>query len=183
MRVAGLRGVGIVLLLVVGLSLSACGEGDLTTPEMQNLRVRLTDAPSDELSQVNVFFESLTVKPRGEPVEHDVPLVLEENPQDLLELQDRVVMLATANVEPGTYEFIFVHLDEQRSNVVDEDGEVRELRIPSEKIRILGPFDVPEDGDTEITLDFDADDSLRRLGNGGWLMTPVIAITSVDQDS
>jgi hypothetical protein len=32
-------------------------------------------------------------------------------------------------------------------------------------------------------LDFDADKSLLRLGNGGWLMRPVVVITGNDTSS
>ena len=48
------------------------------------------------------------------------------------------------------------------------------LRIPSEKIKILGGFTVTEDGLTTVTLDFVAEESLVLLGNGEWLLQPVI---------
>lgn len=51
------------------------------------------------------------------------------------------------------------------------------VQIPSEEIKILGRFEVFEvaAGDpTTITLDFDVEESLVSLGNGNWLLTPVI---------
>ena len=50
------------------------------------------------------------------------------------------------------------------------------LRIPSQEIKILGGFRVDDDGTTTITLDFDAERSLVKLGNGEWLLKPVIAM-------
>lgn len=44
-------------------------------------------------------------------------------------------------------------------------------------MKILGTFTVEDDHRTTLTLDFDADDSLIRLGQGGWLLRPVIVIT------
>jgi hypothetical protein len=41
-------------------------------------------------------------------------------------------------------------------------------------VKILQGFTVEENETTEITLDFDADASLVQLGNGGWLLKPVI---------
>jgi hypothetical protein len=33
---------------------------------------------------------------------------------------------------------------------------------------------VNQNGTTELLLDFDAEASLRKLGNGEWMLTPVI---------
>lgn len=171
---------GLVFLLAVGLA--ACGD-DPTSPGSNNLRIRLTDNHIEDLEQVNIFFTDLTVKPAGKPVE-TVPLTLADNPQDLLVLRDKVVDLAAGNVSPGTYEFIMINLDEDRSNVV-EAGETKSLRIPSEEVKILGRFTVLEDGTTSVTLDFDAERSLVKegfgeFGTGGWVLRPVIAISRVE---
>ncbi len=54
------------------------------------------------------------------------------------------------------------------------------LSIPRdrhEEIKILGGFVVADDTTTTITLDFDVEQSLVLLGNGGWLLKPVIIKT------
>lgn len=170
--------VAIVAAMTMAVSLGGCGDY-ATSPQMSNMQVRLTDNPTDELSQVRIFFSGLTVKRSGEPVEHDIPLAYgPDNPIDLLDLVDRSVVLAAGTVEPGTYDFIRIELEQDQSFVVESDGDRKDLRIPSEEIKIQGPFEVRDGELTDVLLDFDADASLVKTGphqgEGGWLLRPVI---------
>ena len=134
------------------------------------LSIYLTDAPTDEVSSVNVYITGLTIKRSGASVErfgNNVGLL------DLLDLRDSTMLIAEDNVTAGEYEFIRVELDQSRSNVI-VSGEALPLKIPSEEIKVLGGFVVPTGGFTNILLDFDADKSLVKLGNGNWLLKPVI---------
>ena len=149
--------------------------GSPTSPSAdRNLFVQLTDDHTENVEQVNIFFRSVTANPVGGPPETMI-LELSSNPQDLLVLRDAVIPLATAVVTPGDYESLRINLDEQQSSIV-EGGMTLPLRIPSQEIKILGRFRVDDDGTTTITLDFDAERSLVRLGNGEWLLKPVIAM-------
>ncbi len=66
-------------------------------------------------------------------------------------------------------------LDETQSTVVEAaSGEMKNLKIPSQEIKVLGGFEVLEGGTTTLTLDFDAAQSLKKRGNGEWLLQPVI---------
>jgi hypothetical protein len=160
---------GVLVLLLAG-----C-DGSPTAPGVgSNLIVHLTDGHTDDVDEVNIFFASVTANPTDGPPEL-LELALEENPQDLLVLQDAVITLATSVVEPGEYASLMINLDQEQSNVV-EAGEERPLRIPSQEIKILGGFTVSEDGVTTVTLDFQAEESLVKLGNGDWLLTPVITM-------
>ena len=137
------------------------------------LAVRLTDAPVADATEVNVHIVGLTVKRNGsaaEKIANDLGTV------DLLTLTNTSMLLATAQVGAGTYEFIQVELAENGSTVVDAaTGGEFPLRIASREIKVLGGFTVNDNGTTDITLDFDAEASLRHLGNEGWLLTPVIS--------
>lgn len=170
------------LVAVLMLSFSGGCSDDPTSPEFTNLTIRLTDAPSDELEEANIFFVDLTVKRRGEAVERDVPLVLQagDNPLNILELANKIIPFAAGSVDPGTYEFIKINLDQDQSFVIEKDGDRKALRIPSEEVKILGRFEVQQDRTTTVTLDFEADSSLLKTGppqaEGGWLLRPVIAI-------
>ena len=155
--------------------LVGCGGGGSETSSggsSGNLNIYLTDAPTDEVTSVNVYIKGLTVKRSGASVERisdDVGLI------DLLTLENSTQLIAAANVEPGNYEFIMVELDQSRSNVVVKlTGSTVPLRIPSEEIKVLGGFVVDVDGQTDVVLDFDADQSLVKLGNNNWLLRPVI---------
>lgn len=170
-----------VAVAVTSLTASGCGDSPTAPSGNPNLTLLLTDDLTDEVEQVNIHFTGVTAKPVGKPVQR-LSLALEENPVNLLELDDKVTTFAAAAVEPGTYEFIHINIDESRSGIV-EKGVPKPLRIPSEEVKILGSFTVDADHKTTLTLDFDADDSLVRLGNGGWLLQPVIAITGNNTSS
>jgi hypothetical protein len=53
------------------------------------------------------------------------------------------------------------------------------VEIPSGEVKLNRQFTVPTSGSTTMLLDFDGDRSIRETGNGRFMMTPVIAVTSV----
>jgi hypothetical protein len=146
-----------------------------------NLRLLLTDDPIDDVEEVNIYFTGVTAKPAGGPPER-LALQLEVNPVDLLTLSDEVIGFAAGTVAPGAYEFIHVEIDAGQSYLV-EKGVRKPLQVPSEEIKIVGGFTVDEDHLTTLTLDFDAKASLVRLGNGEWLLKPVVVVTGNDTSS
>ncbi len=136
---------------------ASCG-GSPTSPMAgaggSNLRLLLTDAPIDDVEQVNIYFTNVTVKPVGRPPE-DLSLQLQTNPVDLLTLTNRVTGFAAGAVPPGEYEFIHINIEQSRSYLV-ERGAQKSLRVPSQEIKILGGFQVGDDQTTTLTIDFDA---------------------------
>ena len=167
------RPMGSLAVLAV-LSVAACDDSPTAPSASANLVVQLTDDHTDDVEQVNLYFTGVTANPASGPPE-TMALVLSENPQELLRLRDTVIPLAMATVEPGDYESLRINLDEERSNIV-EGGGTFPIRIPSEEIKILGGFSVRDDRTTSVTLDFDAERSLIRLGNGEWLLKPIIVM-------
>lgn len=163
------------------MALVSCSDSDSpSAPSGTMLRVELTDAPTDELAGVNVYISGLKVKPAIGPVEH---IVNDIGPIDLLTLRNTSELLVAAEVAPGDYEFIEVELDEAGSSVVDAaTNEELPVKIPSEKIKVLGGFTVAPDATTTVLLDFDADRSLKRRGNGEWLLEPVILQANAPTD-
>ena len=175
---------GVVAYFVLGVAIlvtPACGDGPSSPSDLPNLTILLTDDITDDVQQVDIYFTSVTAKPVGQPLQ-TLNLELTDNPVDLLTLSDRVVMLAAGVVDFGAYEFIQVNVDEDRSSVVEE-GVRKPLQVPSEEVKILGAFDIDDDHETTITLDFDVDESLVEIGSGGWLLQPVIVITGNNTSS
>ena len=64
-----------------------------------------------------------------------------------------------------------------------ENGVRKPLRVPSQEIKVVGGFAIDDDHTTTLTLDFDADASLNKLGNGDWMMRPVVVITGKNSSS
>lgn len=164
------------IFLALGLLVGACNDSNDngTSPPLPvgALEVRLTDAPTEDVAAVNVFVSGLLIKPSGGPAAR---VADEIGTFDLLSLQGTTAQLVQLGVAAGDYEFVQIELDQDRSSVVLADtDEVVPLAIASEEIKVLGGFEVPVGGETVVTLDFDAAASLRQLGNGDWLLTPVI---------
>ena len=170
-----------VVATVAGL-VAACSDGPTSPSGNTNLRLMLTDDPIEGLEKVNIYFTSVTVKPVGKPSEELMLQLQGNNPVDLLTLDDTVVGFATGVVTPGDFEFIHINIDESRSFIV-VNGAQRPLRVPSEEIKILGGFKVDESHVTTLTLDFDAQASIVTLGNGGFLLNPVIVKTGNNSSS
>jgi hypothetical protein len=164
----------------LGVLAAACSDSPSSPSGSGNLRLMLTDAPAG-VDQVNIYFTSVDAKPVGGPVER-LQLELATNPIDLLTLDDRVIGFATGAVEPGDYEFIHINIDQDRSYLV-ENGVRKPLRTPSQEIKVVGGFSIDDDETTTLTLDFDADASLNKLGNGDWMLRPVVIITGNNSSS
>ena len=58
-------------------------------------------------------------------------------------------------------------------------GRSASLTIPSGEVKLNREFEVTASGATTVLVDFDGDRSVVELGNGGYRMTPVIGIISV----
>jgi hypothetical protein len=58
-------------------------------------------------------------------------------------------------------------------------GRSASLTIPSGEVKLNREFDVAAAGATTVLIDFDGDKSVVELGNGGYRMTPVIGVISV----
>lgn len=164
------------LISMVALSVLAIAcDGDSSptaTSANGRLTVRMTDAPIEAVSSVNVFVTELMVKRSGEPA---VRIAGEIGPIDLLTLQGTTMELVSLGVEAGAYEFVQIELDPARSSVVEvATGATLPLAISSSEVKVLSGFTVPEGGETVVTLDFDVEASLQLLGNGDWRLTPVI---------
>jgi len=166
---------------LAGLVASACDGNPVSPSGQPNLTIMLTDAVTDDVEQVNVYFTSVTAKPIDGPVV-ELALELTENPIDLLTLADDATTLAAGVVEPGGYEFIHINIDERRSHIV-ENGIRKSLQIPSEEVKVLGGFTVDDDQQATVTIDFDAAESLILRGSGEWLLRPVIVLTGNDRRS
>jgi hypothetical protein len=173
-------------------SAAAGGGTGVISTSSGTLEILMIDAPTDELCKLVVFIKDLRVKPDGQP---QMLLDSDIGDFDLLVLQDGApAVLGLYDVDRTRYQFIEILLDETESYVIEKDPtdpnnenclETRsELQIPSAKFKVAGgPFDV--DDHTTITIDFDADKSLKKKGGNsgkdkGWQLKPDVSITNVD---
>ena len=111
-----------------------------------------------------------------------LPLVAENF--DLIELDGSIWadLISSVNPEPGEYNKIRIAIAE--AVVITESGTFSAV-IPSEKININVPFNILEDGTTEITISFDPKASLKSTGNKNnpkYFLNPVLKVTSKIED-
>jgi len=102
---------------------------------------------------------------------------------NLIDLQDQSILLSTNELDAGTYTQLRVFLMENANIVIEgEEGEEdleTDLIIPSSAqtgIKLIHPFEIRENEITELTLDFDAEKSVKKTGNGKYLMNPTIKV-------
>lgn len=151
---------------------TALEEGLDTADLAGNLRVYLTDAPA-------AYDEVWVTISRVEISRDEIWTTLVDEPQtvDLLTLRDDVTaVLGDAALTPAAYGQLRLIVD-SASLVID--GVVEPLTIPSAAqtgIKLNLDLTVEPDTDYALVLDFDAEASVHRTGNGGWKMQPVIAI-------
>lgn len=173
---------GLLAAVALALAVTGCsdgsassGSGTTSSTGQGTLAVEMTDAPTEGVTAVNVHVVGLKVKPASGPV-HDMAFA--GTTINLLALQNDSQTLTVEQVPADNYQFIQVELDQAQSNVV-VNGNVLPLQIPSQEIKVLGGFEVFENGETTVLLDFDAERSLVQQGNGQWLLKPVILMADV----
>jgi len=58
-------------------------------------------------------------------------------------------------------------------------GNVAQVTIPAGEVKLNREFDVPAAGATTMVVDFKGDQSVNLTGSGTYMMSPVIAVVSV----
>ena len=98
---------------------------------------------------------------------------LEDATVDLTQVVgDKAVSVFEGELSPGTYEKIELHVSGTEGVV---DGEVVDVKVPSEKLQIPHSFEVPENEPLEFVFDI----NVVEKGNGGYNLTPVISESGV----
>ena len=139
------------------------------------LAVYLTDLPVD-VEKVLVTISAIDVhKTGGAPFN----VFSGEREYDLLELQKDPVLLFDTGLEVGKYTQITMQVT---AGQIQIKGVLYPLIVPSSEVKINCNFIVASGGTTRITLDFDADKSLKVSGNAKnnkYNLRPVILVKSI----
>ena len=177
---------GVILIFLTGCVSDLVVPGGLGTG---TLKIYLTDAPGD-YKEVNINISKIEghIADNGEEGSWEV---LKEwsggLPVDLIKLEDVSMLLASLELEPNKYTQLRIFLNGDASLVLEgEDGpngptETVPLEIPSSAnsgIKLNHPFKIVEGMITKLTIDFDAEKSVIKTGNGKYKMEPVISLSS-----
>src|SRR5688572_28520534 len=170
------------------MSLMACsgGGGDSPAPQSK-LSVSLMDAPVDGVTAVYVKITSMWIKPQGGPAV-ELPLTSTPMTVNLMELTDTnaAILIDEAVIEAGSYEWLAMDVAAERnvrdSYVMTETGgeEEIELRVPSNRVRLVGGFEVPPNESVRLLFDWDMRQGLvYPPGQGQYLLKPAFRMLDV----
>jgi hypothetical protein len=187
-------GLALVLAAIGAAIVAACGGGGDYggggNPPMGNVRFALTDAPACGFDAIHVTVSRVRVHasdaaPENASGWYDLP-VSPARRINLLDLTNGVLEeLGQMPVPAGQYTQVRLVLQPNAggalaNSVVPTGGTEQALITPSgvqTGLKLVHPFTVPAGGLADLVLDFDACKSVVRLGNGGFLLKPVIAVS------
>ena len=162
------------LIVAAGLTFSGCNKEKGTS----SLNVRMVDAPGD--------FQQVNVEVLGVEVHHEgqgwVSLPTTTGIYDLLTLQNDVsaVLVNTGQIPAGDVSQFRLLLGSHNSVMVDST--LYDLATPSAQqsgLKINVGYHFEPDETYELTLDFDAAQSIVIQGNGSYSLKPVLKILSI----
>ena len=179
--------------LVVG-----CGGGSNPNPSGPSsaggtLNVMLRDSPFADAKALLVTFSDVSVHSSGGDFVR-VPFSggATSRTCDLKKLSSASDVLGTGSLNPGHYTQIRLTVNKAvlyfsnastglacATSLPTPAGDSADVTIPSGELKLNQEFDISSTSATTILLDFDGDQSVRALGNGNYLMSPVISVVSV----
>jgi len=128
---------------------------------------------------------------------------------DLIELKDKSILLSEKELVPGKYTQIRLFITEANVwiEIVNEESEEKivsdsdvekdiivepsefyeeyNLEIPSNLqtgLKLIHPFEIIEGETIELAIDFDAEKSIIKTGNGSYKLKPVIKIVTISAE-
>lgn len=173
--------VSLILIMLIAGGCTFVGGGSKTG----RLSLYLTDAPANDLKEVNVTITQVQVHRNGRwEVIQEFPTGLTLN---LLDFRFDEILLGEASLPAGAYTQIRLIVDDsaiERSNVVDHDGAMWPLKVPSGPqtgLKIHHPFVVPQGGAVYLLLDVNVVKFVHKAGASGRYVINPTAVRVVDK--
>ena len=175
-------------------STSTSGRDDETIPEDSgpspdtgSLDLRVTDAPPEGVTRIDVTVSNIEV--------HKADAEEEEGWIDVFPISTSTAQTLTFDlVEVTGIEGVLTQLDEFEVGkytqirmdvvtvIVTLNDEAKEARLPSGKLKVVRPFDVEAGQTTVLTLDFDTDKSIVITGAGNVQFKPTVKLLVRKED-
>lgn len=178
----------LAVIAIAALAVVGCDSDSSTSPDEGSgtgtLKLLLTDAPA-EYDAVNVTFSEVSVHFGEESVDEEsegaektagewIVLSSEIQTFNLLDLSNgATALLGEAVLDAGHYTQLRLVIDEAEV-VIGEEAFA--LTIPSGTLKFVSGFDVVEDMETEMVVDFDAARSVHMTGNDEYKLKPTIRV-------
>jgi hypothetical protein len=165
----------ILFAIFIALILSGCTSSDGTG----NFKLYLTDQPIDldNAKEIWVTISEISVQKEEEGFLTVWP---DEKTYDLLALRIQKKMILDITLGEGKYTQIRLVVDS--GEIVFSDGDKPEMIVPSSEVKIPVIFYITDEGDTQITLDFEAEHSIHVVNAGQseqYILRPVIRVENI----
>jgi hypothetical protein len=164
-------------LLVIGvLLISTSFFSGCLNEKTGTLTLQLTDAPDLNITALYVNITKVDVHraAAGNLTNASWETVVNESQIfNLTALINATEVLGSEELQVGKYTQIRLYISEANVTI---DGEIFELDIPSETIKLVSGFWILPDQETTLTLDFDAKESVHKTGNDEYKLKPTIKI-------
>jgi len=134
------------------------------------LEVYVTDPPPPKMDKILVDIKNLEIHKTGG---NWTSVAVDTDPFNLKEIEGIQEFLASQIVEAGRYTQIRFEVNSVKIVV---GGDNYTAKVPSDKIKIVGNFDVIDNNTTEIILDFNGEKSVIETGKGEYIFKPVIKL-------
>ncbi|MFH1256620.1 MAG: DUF4382 domain-containing protein [Candidatus Diapherotrites archaeon] len=141
------------------------------------LVLKLTDAKVDGLKALNVTISGIDVHKADANEGEWIAFSNEEKTFDLMQLSGVAELLGEKTLDAGAYTQI--RLSVVKADLELDDGTTADVKVPSEKIKIVRPFSIDANGTTQLIIDFKPD-SVKEAG-GKYIMTPVVKLLTVKE--
>ena len=145
------------------------------------VEIRVTDPPPADVKSAVVYLSNIEVhKVSGNATESDnesgtwIPVIGAPASFDLMDVIGVEQILGSANLTAGSFTQIRMDVTKVTGETTDNVSYTAE--VPSDKLRIVGAFNVGGGNKTILTLDFDGEKSLVRTGEGKFLFKPVVKL-------
>ncbi len=177
-------------------ALACGGSSSPTSPSGagSTFNLMLKDSPFSDAKSVLVTFSEVTAHRDTEANFTKLPFAAGATTRtcDLKKLETAQDVLGTGTLPAGHYTQVrlvvsssTIYFDNASAGaacaptIAAPAGRSASLEIPSGEVKLNRQFDVPASGTTTMLIDFDGDRSIRETGNSRYMMTPVIAVVSV----
>ena len=167
----------VIAVLVLGIAgLSGCVQSNTGTLNMQ-----ITDAPAGlNIEKALVTISDVEVHLAGAGEDANATnetgwstVVKGEKTFDLVKIKDVKEFLGSSELKAGKYTQVRLNVNKA---LVTINGTEHDLTIPSKTIKLVKPFDIVANQTTTLTLDFDANESVKSAGKDKYVMTPTIKV-------
>jgi hypothetical protein len=191
----------ILFLLALAIFISGCInilptlEDDSIAPGKGRLKIYLTDSSekykandSEAYSAVYITISRIEAHIAGDDEDTEGEWIVlkewtegEEPEFDLITLQDVSELLVDGSFDAGKYTQIRLFVIDTSVDIELGESEVL-VEIPSvyqTGLKLIHPFEINDGQTTKLTIDFDAEKSIIKTGNGNYKLKPTIKVTSI----